>query len=51
MQGVSKSGDGGWPFVLCSTKSVQETDGMGGVAWKENMMRIADSVVLALGSL
>ena len=48
MQGVSKSADGGWPFVLSSVKSVQETDGVGGVAWKESMMQVANSVVSAL---
>ena len=44
MQGVSTSADGGWPYVL----SNRETDGMGGVAWKESMMGIASSVVSAL---
>jgi len=48
VQGVSTSADGGWPFVLSSSNSVQETDGKGGVAWKESMMRIASSVVSAL---
>jgi len=46
VQGVSTSSDGGWPLVL----GVQEKDGIGAVRWKESMMRIADSVVLALGS-
>ena len=45
VQGVSMSADGGWPFVLSSPKSVQET---GGVTWKESMMRIASSAVSAL---
>lgn len=48
MQGVSKSADEGWPFVLSSLKSVQETDGVGGVAWKESMMQVASSVVSAV---
>lgn len=48
MQGVSTSADEGWPFVLSSSKTVQETDGLGEVAWKESMMRIASSVVSAL---
>ena len=48
VQGVSTSSDGGWPFVLSSPKSVQETNGIGGVVWTENMMRIASSVVSAL---
>jgi hypothetical protein len=39
------SADGGWPFVLSSPKSVQETDTMGGVTWKESMMRIASSTL------
>ena len=42
------SADGGWPFVLSSPKSVQETDAMGGVTWKESMMQIASSAVSAL---
>ena len=42
MQGVSISADGGWPFVLSSPKSGQET---GEVSWKESMMRIASSVL------
>ena len=45
------SADGGWPFVLSSPKSVQETDAMGGVTWKESMMRIASSVFSALNIL
>ena len=48
VQGVSTSADEGWPFVLSSSKTVQETDGLGEVAWKESMMRIASSVVSAL---
>jgi ATP-binding protein involved in chromosome partitioning len=48
VQGVSTSADGGWPFVLSSAKSVQETNGIGGVVWTESMMRIASSVVSAL---
>ena len=48
VQGVSMSADGGWPFVLSSPKSVQETDATGGVKWKESMMQIASSAVLAL---
>ena len=48
VQGVSMSADGGWPFVLSSPKSIQETDAMGGVTWKETMMRIASSAVSAL---
>ena len=48
VQGVSMSADGGWPFVLSSPKSVQETDAMGGVTWKESMVRIASSAVSAL---
>ena len=47
VQGVSTSSDGGWPFVLSSSNSVQEI-GKGGVAWKESMMGIARSVVSAL---
>ena len=46
VQGVSMSADGGWPFVLSSPKSVQET--MAGVIWKESMMQIASSAVSAL---
>jgi ATP-binding protein involved in chromosome partitioning len=48
VQGVSMSADGGWPFVLSSPKSVQETDAKGGVTWKESMMQIASSAVSAL---
>ena len=48
VQGVSVSADGGWPFVLSSPKSVQETDAMGGVTWKESMMGIASSTISAL---
>ena len=48
MQSVSTSADEGWPFVLSSPKNVQEADGVGGVRWKEDMMRIASSVVSAL---
>ena len=48
VQSVSTSADEGWPFVLSSPKNVQEADGVGGVRWKEDMMRIASSVVSAL---
>lgn len=44
VQGVSSSADGGRPFVLSSQGSVLETDGVGGVVWKESMKQIANSV-------
>ncbi|KAF8154818.1 P-loop containing nucleoside triphosphate hydrolase protein [Crassisporium funariophilum] len=48
VQGVSSSADAGRPYVLGSQKTVEETDGAGGLAWKESMGRVADLVVSSL---
>jgi len=48
VEGVSTSGDGGYPFVLSSSGVVKEVHGTGGVTWRDNMFYVAERVASAL---
>ncbi|KAH9476011.1 Iron-sulfur protein NUBPL [Psilocybe cubensis] len=48
VEGVSRSSDQGYPYVLRDSKSVDLDDGNGDVVWRSNMAQIAASVNSAL---
>ncbi|PPR04491.1 hypothetical protein CVT24_013100 [Panaeolus cyanescens] len=45
VQAVSKSADGGYPYVLASPSDVEKHDGPGGMTWRQNMAKIATDVM------
>ena len=48
VEGVSTSGDGGYPFVLGSVGAVKEAHGTAGAAWRDNMLQVAKRVASTL---
>lgn len=48
VEGVSTSGDGGYPFVLGSVGAVKEAHGTVGASWRDNMLQVAKRVASTL---
>lgn len=48
VEGVSTSGDSGYPFVLGSAGALKEAHGTAGASWSDNMLHVAKRVASTL---